>query len=78
MPAVSFAPYRRALRSRPLRTALILGTLVRGPVFASSVLLTIHVVTTLERSYTAAGLLAAAATIAIASSSGMPCTECSQ
>jgi MFS family permease len=66
MPAVSFAPYRRALRSRPLRTALILGTLVRAPVFASSVLLTIHVVTTLERSYTAAGLLAGAATIAIA------------
>ena len=26
MPAVSFTPYRRALRSRPLRTALILGT----------------------------------------------------
>ena len=66
MPAVSFAPYRRALRSKPLRTALVLGTLVRMPVFASTVLLTIHVVSSLDRSYTAAGVLAAAATVAIA------------
>ncbi len=66
MPAVSLAPYRRALASRPLRTILVLGTLVRGPVFASGVLITVHVVTTLGRSYAAAGALAAAATIAIA------------
>ncbi|GAA4403156.1 MFS transporter [Fodinibacter luteus] len=66
MPAVSLAPYRRALASRPLRSALVLGALVRGPVFASGVLLTIHTVSTLGRSYTAAGALAAAATVAIA------------
>jgi len=66
VPAVSLAPYRRALASRPLRTILVLGTLVRGPVFASGVLITVHVVTTLGRSYAAAGALAAAATIAIA------------
>ena len=66
MSAVSLAPYRRALSSRPLRTALVLGTLVRAPVFASGVLLTVHVVTTLGRSYAAAGVLAAAATVAVA------------
>jgi MFS family permease len=66
--SVSLAPYRRALASRPLRTILVLGTLVRGPVFASGVLITVHVVTTLGYSYTAAGALAAAATVAIAMS----------
>lgn len=66
MSTVSLAPYRRALASRPLRTILVLGTLVRGPVFASGVLITVHVVTTLGHSYAAAGALAAAATIAIA------------
>ena len=66
MSTVSLVPYRRALSSRPLRTALVLGTLVRAPVFASGVLLTVHVVTTLGRSYAAAGLLAAAATVAVA------------
>ncbi|MEO7423226.1 MAG: MFS transporter [Ornithinibacter sp.] len=66
MSSVSFAPYRRALASRPLRQVLILGTLVRGPVFAGGILLTVHVVTTLGRSYAAAGLLTAVATVAIA------------
>ena len=66
MSTVSLVPYRRALSSRPLRTALVLGTLVRAPVFASGVLLTVHVVTTLGRSYAAAGVLAAAATVAVA------------
>ena len=66
MSSVSLAPYRRALSSRRLRTVLVLGVLVRGPVFASGVLLTVHVVTTLGRSYTAAGALSAAATVAIA------------
>ncbi|MEO5609968.1 MAG: MFS transporter [Ornithinibacter sp.] len=66
MPSVSFAPYRRALASRPLRQVLVLGTLVRGPVFAGGILLTVHVVTTLGRSYAAAGLLTAVATVAIA------------
>ncbi|MEO6791312.1 MAG: MFS transporter [Ornithinibacter sp.] len=66
MPSVSFAPYRRALASRPLRQVLVLGTLVRGPVFAGGILLTVHVVTTLGRSYAAAGLVTAVATVAIA------------
>ena len=54
MSTVSLGPYRRALASRPLRTALVLGTLVRLPVFASGILLTLHVVSTLGRSYGAA------------------------
>lgn len=67
MPAVvDLAPYRRALTNRPLRTALVLGALVRGPVFASGVLLTVHVVTSLGRSYAEAGFVTAAATVAIA------------
>lgn len=66
MASVSLAPYRRALASRPLRRALVLGVLVRMPVFASGVLLTVHVVTTLDRPYAAAGLVAAVATVAVA------------
>lgn len=66
MPTVSLAPYRRVLASRPLRAALMLGILVRAPIFASGVLLTIHVVSTLDRTYAEAGVLAACATVAVA------------
>jgi MFS family permease len=58
--------YRRVLSSPALRQALLLGLLVRMPIFAGSVVLTLHVVSTLHRSYGAAGLVSAAATIAIA------------
>jgi len=63
---VSMQLYRRALASRQLRTALLLGTLLRAPVFASGILLTVHTVTTLGRSYSAAGLLVAVVTTALA------------
>lgn len=66
MSVVSIAPYRVALASRDLRLALLLGSFVRIPVFSAGVLLTVHVVTTLDRSYAAAGLLASVATIAVA------------
>lgn len=66
MSSVSLAPYQRALAHRGLRTALVLGVLVRAPIFAGGILLTIHVVTTLGRSYASAGLLTAVATVAIA------------
>ena len=58
--------YRRVLASRAIRQALLLGLLVRMPIFAGGVVLTLHVVSTLQRSYGAAGLVSAAATIAIA------------
>ena len=60
------ARYRRVLASRALRQALVLGFLVRMPIFGGSVVLTLHVAATLHRSYAAAGLVSAAATIAIA------------
>jgi len=59
-------PYRRVLSVPALRQALVLGILVRIPIFAGGVLLTLHVVQTLHRDYGAAGLVTAAATICIA------------
>lgn len=58
--------YRRVLAVPALRRAVILGFLVRMPVFAGGVVITLHVVSHLGRSYGAAGLVASAATIAIA------------
>lgn len=58
--------YRRVLRVPAVRHALFLGLFVRMPIFAGSVVLTLHVVSTLDRSYGAAGLVSGAATIAIA------------
>lgn len=60
--------YRRVLASSALRRALVLGFLVRMPVFTGGIVLTLHVVSALDRSYAAAGLVSAAATIAIAAS----------
>jgi MFS family permease len=64
--AVQFARYRRVLGIPALRRAIILGFLVRMPIFAGGVVLTLHVVTHLHRTYGAAGLVSAAATLAIA------------
>jgi MFS family permease len=63
---VSLVPYRQALASPALRSALVLGVLVRAPVFAGGVLLTVHVVGDLGRSYAAAGFVSAVSTLAIA------------
>jgi MFS family permease len=63
---VSLTPYRQALASPALRTALVLGILVRAPVFASGVLLTVHVVAGLGHSYAAAGFVGAVSTLAFA------------
>jgi MFS family permease len=54
------------LAIRDTRNALALGLLIRIPMFAGTVLLTLHVVTALGRSYGQAGLVSAAATVAIA------------
>src|SRR6476660_8959747 len=64
--AVQLARYRRVLGIAALRQTLVLGFLVRMPIFAGGVVLTLHVVSHLHRSYGAAGLVSAAATIAIA------------
>jgi MFS family permease len=63
---VPLDPYRRVLSFPAMRQALILGILVRIPIFAGGVLLTLHVVQTLDRTYGAAGLVTAAATVCIA------------
>ena len=59
-------PYRRILAIRAARQALVLGILVRVPLFASFVVVTLHVVSTLHRSYGQAGFVSAAATVCIA------------
>jgi MFS family permease len=58
--------YRRVLSVPALRQALVLGVLVRIPIFAGGVIITLHVVQTLGRTYGAAGLVSAAATACIA------------
>jgi MFS family permease len=58
--------YRPVLADRDTRTALLLGFLIRVPMWASAVILTLHVVTSLGRSYGEAGLVTAASTVAVA------------
>ncbi len=58
--------YERILRGVDARRILILGFFLRIPVFSVSVILTLHVVQGLGRSYADAGLVAAGATLAIA------------
>lgn len=60
------ASYRRLLRIRTVRSVLVLGFMIRVPVFASFIVLTLHVVTGLDRSYSAAGLLETVFTVAMA------------
>ncbi|MBC9823175.1 MFS transporter [Terrabacter sp. MAHUQ-38] len=58
--------YQHVLAVRDTRNALALGFLIRVPMFAGTVVLTLHVVSALGRSYGQAGLVTAAATVAIA------------
>jgi predicted MFS family arabinose efflux permease len=62
-------PYRRVLAIRAARQAIILGILVRVPLFAGTVVLTLHVVSTLHHSYGQAGLVTAVVTGCLALSS---------
>ncbi len=55
------AGYRRVLANRGARVPLLLGVLVRAPLFAAGVVLTLHVVSTLHRNYGQAGLVTAVA-----------------
>jgi MFS family permease len=66
---VQFSAYRPVLALPAARAALVLGFFIRIPLFAAGVILTLHVVGALHRSYGAAGVLSAAATIALAVSS---------
>jgi MFS family permease len=66
---VQFSAYRPVLALPAARAALLLGFFIRIPLFAASVILTLHVVGALHRSYGAAGVLSTAATVALAVSS---------
>jgi MFS family permease len=58
--------YQRVLRIPAARRAIALGVLIRIPIFAGGVVLTLHVVGSLGRNYAQAGLVTAAATVCIA------------
>ncbi|GAA2742233.1 MFS transporter [Terrabacter aerolatus] len=58
--------YRPVLANRDTRSALVLGFLIRVPMWAGAVILTLHVVSSLGRSYGEAGLVTAASTVAVA------------
>ena len=57
--AVNTGAYRSVWALGAARRVLLLGTLVRIPLWAGNVVLTLHVVTHLGRSYGAAGLVEA-------------------
>ncbi len=63
---MNFALYRELLRIVPVRRLLIVGMIARFPHSAAGVLLTLHVVQTLDRGYAEAGAVAALLTIGIA------------
>lgn len=58
--------YRRVLSDRQTRLLLLIGFLIRIPMFGVSVLLTVHVVETLHRSWSQAGFVSAVSTLAVA------------
>ncbi|MHA7263389.1 MFS transporter [Arthrobacter sp. TMN-37] len=63
---MNFAVYLELLRIVPVRRLLLVGMIARFPHSAAGVLLTLHVVQTLDRGYAAAGSVAALVTIGIA------------
>jgi MFS family permease len=63
---VGLQGYRAVLRLRDVRNVLLLGLVVRIPLWAANVVLVLHVVAHLDRSYGAAGFLTAVATVSLA------------
>ena len=63
---MNFRLYRDLLAIVPVRRVLLVGMLARFPHAAAGVLLTLHVVLTLDKGYAAAGVVAALVTIGIA------------
>jgi len=63
---MNFALYRELLAVPPIRRLLLVGMIARIPHSAAGVLLTLHIVLTLDRGYAAAGAAAALMTIGIA------------
>jgi len=63
---MGFSTYADLARIPTVRRILVLGLLVRIPLWASGVVLTLHVVTHLDRSYTEAGVLEMVYSLALA------------
>jgi predicted MFS family arabinose efflux permease len=65
---VDTGAYRSVWGLGAARRVLILGSIVRIPLWAANVVLTLHIVSHLHRSYAAAGLVVTASTVALAAS----------
>lgn len=63
---MGMAAYRRLLANPTVRSVLILGFAIRIPVWASFIVLTLHVVSGLGQGYAAAGLVTTVTTVAMA------------
>jgi MFS family permease len=63
---VGFSTYAEFARNPVVRRILLLGLLIRIPLWAGAVVLTLHVVSHLDRSYTQAGLVEMVLSIALA------------
>lgn len=63
---MGMASYRRLLAIPAVRSVLLLGFLIRIPIWASFIVLTLHVVSGLGQSYAAAGLVTTVTTVAMA------------
>jgi predicted MFS family arabinose efflux permease len=63
---VNFTLYRELLAVEPIRRLLVVGMIARIPHSAAGMLLTLHIVLTLEQGYAAAGTAAAVMTVGIA------------
>ncbi|MBO9520438.1 MAG: MFS transporter [Nocardioidaceae bacterium] len=61
-----FTTYADLFRNRLVRRILVLGLVVRIPIWAAAIVLTLHVVTHLDRSYTAAGAVEMVYSLALA------------
>jgi MFS family permease len=61
-----FTTYADLARNPVVRRVLVLGTLIRIPLWAAGVILTLHVVTHLDRSYAQAGLVEMVYSLALA------------
>ena len=63
---MTFSGYLAVLAVPSVRGVLLLSMLVRIPMFAAMIAVTLHVVGTLHQSYGMAGLLTAVSTVSIA------------
>lgn len=63
---MGMAAYGRLLRQRTVRSVLLLALVIRIPVWAAMIVLTLHVVEGLDRSYSAAGVVTMVNTVALA------------